>query len=104
MWGIRRVLKTVSVLLIATIGPASAQLTTPGGNAKKESFAQTENAPVTNRVKTWTRARLATAKKRWAQNQDQFAACSKRLAEQEKINRPSLHERGHILQRCMNRQ
>lgn len=102
MRSVRRVLGAMSVLLITTIGPVSAQSAPLGGNATKESVAQTQNP--SNRVKTWTRARLAAAQKRWAQNQDQFAACSKQLAEQKKIKRLSLHERGHILQGCMNRQ
>ena len=69
-----------------------------------EAFAQAASEPVTTRVKTWTRARLAAAQKRWAQNREKFADCSRQLGDLKTTKRRlPLHDRGHFLQECMNR-
>jgi hypothetical protein len=83
--------------IVSPQAPASAQ--TPAASSSSEAPKTTSAA----KIKTWTRARLAAAKKRWAEDNAKFADCSKQLAEQEKVKRLSLHAQGHFLQDCMNR-
>jgi len=104
MHNVHRLVRAICLGLVVTIGWASTHGLASTPNAGLEALAQATSAPVTTRVKTWTRARLAAAQKRWAQNQEKFADCSKQLGELKKTKgRLSLHDRGHFLQECMNR-
>ncbi len=53
------------------------------------------------RVKKWTRAPIAAAKKRWAEDKEKFDECQRRLAETLQTQRLSLHKRIDFLERCM---
>lgn len=95
------------IVLFATvgIGSVSAQTATSVAGPRLESFAQAqaEDSSVGTRVVTWTREKLAAAKKRWAQDKEKFGDCSKQLDTQQKLKRLSLHQQGHFLQKCMSR-
>lgn len=54
-----------------------------------------------SRVKKWTRARIAAAKKRWSEDKEKFAECQRRLDETLQAQRLSLHKRVDFLERCM---
>jgi hypothetical protein len=87
-------------LLAAAVGLA--------GIVSAPAVAQTPSsstaAPKTTaKIATWTRARLAAAKKRWAEDNAKFTDCSKQLADQQKVKRLSLHRQGHFLQECMTK-
>jgi len=82
--------------IISTQAPATAQ--TPAASSSSEASKPT----AASKIKTWTRARLAAAKKRWAEDNAKFTDCSKQLAEQQKAKRLSLRAQGHFLQDCMN--
>ena len=102
MYGVRRLLAAVGIVVLATIGSAAAQTSAPA-NVGLQSFAQADKPSTATRVKTWTRAKLEAAKKRWAEDNAKFADCQKQLLEQRKTSRLSLHQQGHLLQDCMNR-
>jgi hypothetical protein len=102
MHGVRRLLAAAGIVVLATIGSAAAQTGAPA-NGGLQSFAQADKPSTATRVKTWTRARLEAAKKRWAADNAKFADCQKQLLEQRKTKRLSLHKQGHFLQDCMNR-
>jgi len=61
--------------------PAAAQ--TPAASSSTAAPKATSVA----KIKSWTRARLDAAKKRWAEDNAKFAACSNQLAEQQKPRR-----------------
>lgn len=103
MHSVRRLLAVAGVVVLATIGSAAAQTGAPAANVGLQSFAQADKPSTVTRVKTWTRARLEAAKKRWAADNAKFADCQKQLLEQRKTKRLSLHKQGHFLQDCMNR-
>jgi lysyl-tRNA synthetase class I len=102
MRGVRQLLGVVGIAFIATIGIVLAQSAAPAASSGLKAFAQANERSVTTRVTTWTRARLAAAKKRWAQNQEKFSECVRRLDEQQKAKRLSLHNQGHFLDNCMS--
>jgi len=54
-----------------------------------------------SRVKKWTAARTAAAKRRWSEDKEKFAECQRRLDETLKMQRLSLHKRVDFLERCM---
>jgi hypothetical protein len=83
--------------IVSVHAPATAQ--TPAAT----SSADVSKPRMTSKIKTWTRARLDAAKKRWAEDNAKFTDCSKQLAEQQKAKRLSLHRQGHFLQDCMTR-
>jgi hypothetical protein len=67
------------------------------------AFAQAQVDNATTRITRWTRARLESAKRRWAQDQQRFSECTQKLA-QMKVNskrRISYHQQGHFLDTCM---
>ena len=103
MHGVRRLLAAAGVVVLATIGGAAAQTSAPAANMGLQSFAQADKPSAVTRVKSWTRARLEAAKKRWAADNRKFSDCQKQLLEQRKTKRFSLHKQGHFLQDCMNR-
>jgi hypothetical protein len=97
---VRSCLLAAAVALTGTMAvhaPAAAQ--TPAAT----SSSDVSKPRVTTKIKTWTRARLDAAKKRWAADNAKFAACSKQLAEQQETKKVSLHQQGHFMQDCMNR-
>ena len=91
------------VMLIATVGSMSAQAGNAAANSRLYAFAQADKPAMTTRVKTWTRARLAAAKKRWAEDQQKFSDCQRQLDQQQKTKRISLHKQGDFLRSCMIR-
>ncbi len=106
MHGVRRLLAAagiVSFAILATVAGASAQTVVPPGHVGLQSFAQADKQSAVTRVKTWTRAKLEAAKKRWAADNAKFQDCQKQLLEQKKTKRLSLHKQGQFLQACMNR-
>ena len=96
----RRLLGAMGILLIATIGGVAAQTAAPAARPN-QAIIQAENPSAGTRVKSWTRAKLDAAKKRWAQNQEKFVDCQKQLGERQKVKRLSLHNQGHFLEQCM---
>lgn len=76
--------------------PATAQA--PVASSPSET-----SKPIATRGATWTRTRLAAAKKRWAENKIKFSACTQQLNERRKEKRMSLHLQAHYLQDCMTR-
>jgi hypothetical protein len=96
-------LAAAGIVVLATVGSAAAQTGAPPANVTLQSFAQADKSSTVTRVKTWTRARLDAAKKRWAADNAKFADCQKQLLEQRKTKRLSLHKQGRFLQDCMNR-
>ena len=103
MHGLRRLMAAASVMIIATVASVSARPVDAAVNTRLDAFAQAEKPAMTTRVKTWTRARLEAAKKRWADDQQKFSDCQRQLDEQQKTKRLSLHKQGDFLQRCMIR-
>jgi hypothetical protein len=102
MHGVRRLLAAAGIVVLATVGSAAAQTSVPA-NGGLQSFAQANKPSTVTRVKTWTRARLEAAKKRWAADNAKFTDCQKQLLEQRKTKRLSLHQQGQFLQDCMLR-
>ncbi|MBI3704331.1 MAG: hypothetical protein HY244_10940 [Rhizobiales bacterium] len=102
MQDVRRLLAAAGIVLLATMGGAAAQTSAPA-NVELQSFAQADKPSTATRVKTWTRAKLEAAKKRWAADNAKFTDCQKQLLEQRKTKRLSLHKQGHFLQDCMLR-
>ena len=103
MCSVQKFLIAASVAAIVTLASVPGQSVAAAANSGLEAFAQAEQQSMTTRVKTWTRARLAAAQKRWALNKENFSDCSKQLGEQKKAKRLSIHQQGHFLDACMNR-
>lgn len=103
MLSLQQYLMVTSVVVTTALASVPAPLALAAANPSLDAFAQAEQQPVTTRVKTWTRTRLAAAQKRWALNKEKFSDCSKQLGEQKKLKRLSIHEQGHFLEACMNR-
>ena len=101
MYGVGRLLAVAVVAVLAAIGNVSAQASTPDEAVANESYAQAEKPSVATRVKTWTRAKLEIAKKRWAADRAKFEDCQKQLVEQRKSMRMSIHKQGYFLDACM---
>jgi hypothetical protein len=99
----QKFLIVAGVAAITTLGSVPEQSVKAAANSSLEAFAQAEQQSVATRVKTWTRARLAAAQKRWALDKEKFSDCSKQLGEQKKAKRLSIHQQGHFLETCMNR-
>jgi len=102
MHGVRRLLAAAGVVMLATVGSTAAQTSAPT-NVGLQSFAQADKPSTVTRVKTWTRAKLEAAKKRWAEDNAKFTDCQKQLLEQRKTKRLSLRKQGDFLQACMLR-
>ena len=102
MHGVRRWLAAAGMVVLAAVGSAAAQASAPV-NVGLQSFAQADKPSTVTRVKTWTRAKLEAAKKRWAADNAKFTDCQKQVLEQRKTKRLSLHKQGHFLQDCMLR-
>jgi hypothetical protein len=103
MLNLQRCLIVAGIAVTAALVSVPKQSALAGVDSSLEAFAQGEQQPVTTRVKTWTRARLAAAQKQWALNKEKFADCSRQLGEQKKSKRLSIHEQGHFLDACMKR-
>ena len=103
MHKVGRLLAAAGIVVLAKIGSVSAQTVAPAVDAGLQSFAQADKPSTVTRVKTWTRARLEAAKKRWAADNAKFTDCQKQLLEQRKTKRLSLHKQGQFLQACMQR-
>ena len=103
MLSFQKYLIVVGVAVSTALGSVPGQSVLAAANSGREAFAQGEQQSVTTRVKTWTRARLAAAQKRWALDKERFSDCSRQLEEQKKTKRLSIHNQGHFLQECMNR-
>ena len=103
MRSVQKFLIAASVAAIATLASVPGRSVSAAANSGLEAFAQAEQQSVTTRVKTWTRARLAAAQKRWALDKEKFSDCSKQLGEQKKAKPLSIHQQGHFLDACMNR-
>lgn len=106
MRGFGRLLAVAGIVGLATIGSISAQAGAPISGVAMDSYAQAqpEKKPsVTARVKTWTRAKLDAAKKRWAADKVKFEDCQKQLLEQRKAKRMSIYAQGDFLEHCMNK-
>jgi len=100
----RRIASSVcfAVLVVLACGapsPSGAGALDPGSPA----FAQAEKPRVTTRVRHWTRARFDALKKRWAQDNAKFSACSSELAETKKTNRMSVRRQVRFMEACMRR-
>ena len=102
MHGGRRLLAAAGIVVLATMGSAAGQTSAPA-NIGLQSFAKADKPSTVTRVKTWTRAKLEAAKKRWAADNAKFTDCQKQLLEQRKTKRLSLHKQGQFLQDCMLR-
>jgi hypothetical protein len=106
MRGGRRWLATVAVAMVVCLGGMAAQAGAPIADVTLQSFAQaqpTEKPSMATRVKTWTRAKLDAAKKRWAEDKAKFEGCQAQLLEARKTKRLSLHKQGDFLSACMNK-
>ena len=106
MRGGQRVLVAAAVAMVVSFGGVTAQAGAPIAEAAKQSFAQaqpTEQPSMATRVKTWTRAKLEAAKKRWAEDKAKFEDCQAQLVEARKAKRLSLHKQGDFLSACMNK-
>ncbi len=106
MRGAGRLLAVAGVAGLAMVGSVSAQTDSRAAATAAQSYAQaqTETKPsVTMRVKTWTRAKLEAAKKRWATDKAKFEDCQKQLLEQRKTKRMSVYKQGDFLDHCMNK-
>jgi len=106
MRGLGRLLAVAGVVGLATIGSISAQAGSLAASAATDAYAQatTEKKPtVATRVKTWTRAKLDAAKKRWAADKAKFEDCQQQLLEQRKTKRMSIYKQGDFLEHCMNK-
>jgi hypothetical protein len=102
----RRLLATVGVAVLVTLGGMTAQAGTPAADAALQSFAQAQPAEkpsMAARVKTWTRAKLEAAKKHWAEDKAKFEACQAQLLETRKAKRMSIYMQGDFLEHCMNK-
>ena len=105
MRGTGRMLAVASIAIFVTIGSLSAQAGVPAAGAL-EAYAQAQTEtkpPLTVRVKTWTRAKLDAAKKRWAADKAKFEDCQQQLVELRKTKKLSLHKQGDFLNDCMNK-
>ena len=70
--------------------------------AKKKALEEkSSKTAVRTRVHKWTRERIAAAKKRWAEDQEKFADCQRRLAEVRKTKRLSVYRQVDFLEHCM---
>ena len=96
-------LAVTGVVVFATVGSVAVPAAAPAIDVAAQSFAQADKPSTVTRVKTWTRAKLDAAKKRWAADKAKFEDCQKQLVEQRKTKRMSVHRQGHFLQECMNR-
>lgn len=98
---IQTALAAMTVVLIATIGNASAAALAPDSGL--QALAQAENPSTMSKVTQWTRRSLEAAKKHWAQDQAKFHECSRKLDEekQKSKQRMSFHRQGHFLETCM---
>ena len=103
MRSVGQLLAVTGVVVVATIGSISAQAASPAVDATAQSFAQADKPSTAARVKTWTRAKLDAAKKRWAADKAKFEDCQKQLLEERKTKKLSIHKQGHFLQACMNK-
>lgn len=95
-----------AALLAAAIGLAanlSTQTPTAAQTPAASSSSETPKPTAATKIKTWTRARLAAAKKRWDEDNIKFIECSKQLKQQQKIKRLSMRRQRHFLQECMTR-
>ena len=95
-----------SCLLAAAVGLAgimSAQAPAMAQTPAASSSTEAAKPKASTKIKTWTRARLAAAKKRWAEDNAKFTDCSKQLTDQQKVKPLSLHRQGHFLQDCMTK-
>ena len=93
-----------SCLLAAAVGLAGIMSTQAPATAQTQSSSTEAAKPkASTKIKTWTRARLAAAKKRWAEDNAKFTDCSKQLTDQQKVKPLSLHRQGHFLQDCMTK-
>jgi hypothetical protein len=87
---------------LIAICPASGQSTATAATQGLQTHEQSDNMQTTARVRRWTKSRLEVAKKHWAENQQKFSDCSKKLDELKKTKRRlSLHRQGHFLETCM---
>ena len=100
MANLQRLVGVVGILLVATIGSALAQATSPV--SPSQASTQPDNPSAGARVKAWTRSKLDAAKKQWAQNEAKFTDCQKQLGDKQKVKRLSLHNQGHFLEKCMS--
>lgn len=70
--------------------------------AKKKALEEKGGKPAMRaRVHKWTRERIATAKKRWAEDQEKFGDCQRRLAEVRKTKHLSVYRQVDFLEHCM---
>ena len=77
--------------------PVKAEVSIAGVNV----FAQADRSSAIPRINGWTRARWEAAKKRWAKDQEQFAACVHKLNESREAKRLSYHNQTDFLEKRM---
>ena len=84
---------------------ASVAQTVLSGISSAYAQASTSSADMsaTTWIETWTRAHLAAAKERWAENEAKFADCQRELEEQQKVRWLSVYRRAQLLEKCMKR-
>jgi len=105
MRGGRRMLTAMGVAAVVSLGGMTVQAADPIADVAKQSFAQAQPAEkpsMATRVKTWTRAKLEAAKKRWADDKAKFEGCQAQLIEARKSKRMSIYKQGDFLEHCMN--
>ena len=88
---------------VALAGTVSTQVPAMAENPATPAATEAPKAKASGTVRTWTRARLDAAKKRWAEDNAKFTDCSKQLEEQKKIKKLPLRVQGQFLQDCMAR-
>ena len=93
----------VGLVLFAVIAIGAGQKAALAAGSGIEAFAQAAKPSAGTQAATWTREKLAAAKKRWAENKEKFSDCSKQLGNQQKEKRLSMHDQGHFLQNCMSK-
>jgi hypothetical protein len=109
MHNMRRIFAVMGIVLIAIIAGIAPPSVSPAISAESGANAPEQKPSITKRVHIWTRARIAAANKRWAQNKDKFAQCSEQLKQEQSARRERnkrqlmLHAQADFMQDCMLR-
>lgn len=109
MHSIQRFSGMIGIILIAIIGSIAAPSASPARDLGHDAYAQEQKSPTTKQIYIWTRARIAAANKRWAQDKEKFAYCSEQLKQEQSIRqkqnkrRLMTHGQADFMQDCMNR-
>ena len=93
----------IGIVLVVIVGSATVPFASQTMDAGRGAYAQEQKHSTAKRIYIWTRARIAAANKRWAQNKEKFASCSEQLQQKQKKRRLLPHNQADFMQDCMNR-